>query len=140
MDGSLDFSRKVQAYRAVEGTDAKPEELMKMALDTVRASLLRAEAALKVDDKTEKAKALASASSVVEFMLGMSGFEPGVLSDRLATSYQYIMTAILKGNIDNDAKAIASARAVVEHISATWRSLFFAGAEPGTAGTAAARP
>ena len=141
MDGSIDFSRKLRAYRTVEGTDAKPEELMKMALDTVHSLLLRAEAALAAEDRVEKAKALASASTVVEFMLGLSGYDPGPLSDRLATSYQYIMTAILKGNIDNDAKAIASGRAVVEHISATWRSVFFSrGQDRDAAETAAARP
>jgi flagellar biosynthetic protein FliS len=124
MDGSTDFAGKVKAYRGVAGLDAKPEELMKMALDTVRVSLLRAEAAIAAGDRVEKAHALASAGSVVEFMLGLSGADRGILSDRLATSYQYVMAAILKGNVEDDAEAVASGRAVIEHLSTTWRRVF----------------
>jgi len=61
------------AYRAVEGIGAKPEDFMKMALDATRNLLLRAEMAIDAGDKVEKAQALGSAGSVVEFMLGLSG-------------------------------------------------------------------
>jgi len=112
------------AYRAVEGVDAAPEDFMKMALDTARNLLLRAEAAIAANDRVEKAQALASAGSVVEFMLGLSGFAPGALSRCLASVYQYVLAAILKGNAGDDLEAVGAARVALDELAATWRTLF----------------
>jgi flagellar protein FliS len=122
------------AYRAVEGVGAVPEDFMKMALDASRVLLLRAEAAIKAGDRVEKAKALGSAGNVVEFMLGLSGSAPGALSDCLASVYQYVLTAILKGNAADDGEAVAAGRTALEELANTWRKLFpdsLAWAEPG---------
>jgi len=112
------------AYRAVEGVDAAPEDFMKMALDTARNLLLRAEVAIAANERVEKAKALASASSVVEFMLGLSGSAPGALSRCLASVYHYVLAAILKGNAGDDAEAVGAARVALDELAATWRTLF----------------
>jgi flagellar secretion chaperone FliS len=112
------------AYRAVEGVGAKPEDFMKMALDATRNLLLRAEIAIAAKDRVEKAQALSSASSVVEFMLGLSGSAPGALSQCLASVYQYVLAAILKGNAGDDTEAVSAARAALEELAATWRTIF----------------
>jgi len=112
------------AYRTIDGLGAKPEEMMKIALDAVRGLLLRAEAALAVHDRLAKAKALSAASNVVEFMLGLSGFDQGTLSECLANIYQYVQAAILKGNATDDPEAVAAARAAIEELAATWRGIF----------------
>jgi flagellar protein FliS len=112
------------AYRAVEGIDAAPEEFMKMALDAARTMLLRAEAAIAAEDRVTKAQALSSAGSVVEFMLGLSGFAPGTLSECLASVYQYVLAAILKGNAGDDMEAVGAARVALEELAATWRKIF----------------
>jgi len=67
---------------------------------------------------------LASAGNVVEFMLGLSGVSPGALSDCLASVYQYVLAAILKGNAGNDAEAVAAGRLALEELSTTWRKIF----------------
>jgi flagellin-specific chaperone FliS len=112
------------AYRAIEGIGAKPEDFMKMALDATRNLLLRAEAAIAAEDRAEKAQALSSAGSVVEFMLGLSGSAPGALSGCLASVYQYVLAAILKGNAGDDTEAVGAARAALEELAATWRTIF----------------
>ncbi|HEX5317675.1 MAG TPA: flagellar export chaperone FliS [Stellaceae bacterium] len=112
------------AYRAIEGTGAAPEDFMKMALDAARLLLMRAEAAIAAGDRVEKAKALGSAGSVVEFMLGLSGSAPGALSDCLASVYQYALAAILKGNAGDDAEAVAAGRTALEELATTWRKIF----------------
>jgi flagellar secretion chaperone FliS len=122
------------AYRAMEGVGATPEDFMKMALDAARALLMRAEAAINAGDRLEKAKALGSAGNVVEFMLGLSGSAPGALSDCLASVYQYVLAAILKGNAGDDGEAVAAGRAALEELASTWRKIFpdaIAWAEPG---------
>ena len=50
---------------------------MKMALDSARILLMRAEPAIAAGDRVEKAQALGSAANVVEFMLGLSGLGAG---------------------------------------------------------------
>src|ERR1700686_4399791 len=112
------------AYRAIEGAGAVPEEFMKMALDTTRVLLLRAEAAIAAGERGEKAKALASASNVVEFMLGLSGATPGPLSTCLAHVYQYVLAAILKGNAGDDSEAVAAGRLALEQLTISWRTIF----------------
>jgi len=112
------------AYRAIEGVGARPEDFMKMALDATRNLLLRAEMAIAAKDRVEKAQALSSASSVVEFMLGLSGSAPGALSQCLASVYQYVLAAILKGNAGDDTEAVSAARGTLEELAATWRTIF----------------
>src|ERR1700759_866597 len=112
------------AYRAVAGIDAEPKEFMKMAMDAVRLFLLQAETAIAAGDRPAKAKALSSATKVIEFMLGLSGTERGPLSDRLAIVYQYVLAAILKGNAWDDLQAVGAARLTVEQLAAIWRKMF----------------
>jgi len=112
------------AYRAIDGISAAPEDYMKMALDAARTMLLRAEAAIAANDRSEKAQALGSAGSLVEFMLGLSGSAPGALSESLASVYQYVLAAILKGNARDDGEAVGAARVALDELAATWRSIF----------------
>jgi flagellin-specific chaperone FliS len=112
------------AYRAVEGIGAAPEDFMRMGLDATRNLLLRAEAAIAADERVEKAQALASAGSIVEFMLGLSGFAPGALSECLSSVYQYVLAAILKGNAGDDTEAIGAARTAIDELAVTWRTIF----------------
>ena len=112
------------AYRQVEGIGAAPEDFMKMALDATRNLLLRAEMAIAGKDKIAKAQALSSAGSIVEFMLGLSGAAPGALSECLASVYQYVLAAILKGNARDDSEAVGAARVALDELAATWRTIF----------------
>jgi flagellar protein FliS len=116
------------AYRSVAGFGAEPEEFMKMALDAARTFLLQADAALAAGDRPKKAKALGSAGKVVEFMLGLSGFDGGPLSDCLASVYQYVLAAILKANAWDDREAIAAGRIALDDLAAVWRRVFPDGA------------
>jgi flagellin-specific chaperone FliS len=97
---------------------------MKMGLDAARNLLLRAEAAIDAEARTEKATALSSAANVVEFMLGLSGFAPGELSQCLASVYKYVLAAILKGNAGDDREAVVAARVALDELAATWRAMF----------------
>jgi flagellar protein FliS len=122
------------AYRLMEGVGAAPEDFLKMGLDAARMLLLRAEMAIQAGDRVEKAKALGSAGGVVEFMLGLSGTAPGALSDCLASVYQYVLAAILRGNMGDDIEAIAAGRTALEELAITWRNIFpdaIAWADPG---------
>lgn len=125
------------AYRVMEGVGATAEEFMKMALDAARALLLRAEAQIAAGDQVGKAKSLASASNVVEFMLGLSGVSQGELSRCLASVYEYALAAIAKGNAGDDAEALAAGRTALEELAVTWRNIFpdsFTSDETGGAG------
>lgn len=124
MDGTSGYSEESSAYRAVAGLDASPEEFMMMGLDSLRTWLMRAEAAINADERVEKAKALNAAGKLVEFLLGLSGIEHGELSDRLASIYQFVMTALLRANAMDDLEALAGARQAVEHVSGVWRGVF----------------
>ena len=112
------------AYRAAEGIGARPEEFMKMGLDATRSLLLRAELAIAANDRVEKAQALGSAGSVVEFMLGLTGTAPGALSECLSSVYQYVLAAILKGNAGDDREAVGAARVALDELAVTWRTIF----------------
>ncbi len=124
MDMANDGRGALAAYRAIAGVGAAPEEFMKMATEAVRAFCLQAEAAIVARDKPTKAKALSSAAKVVEFMLGLSGSASGALSDCLAQVYRYILAAILRGNADDDAEAVAAGRVAIEQLAAVWRRAF----------------
>ena len=95
-----------------------------MALDAARLQLLRAEGAIDANQRTEKAQALSSAASIVEFMLGLSGSAPGTLSECLVSVYQYVLAAILKGNAGDDKEAVGAARVALDELAATWRKIF----------------
>jgi flagellin-specific chaperone FliS len=112
------------AYRAVEGVGAKPEDFLKMGLDATCGMLLRAEAAIGAGDRAEKAQALSSAGSIVEFMVGLSGSTPGALSECLVSVYQYVLAAILKGNAGDDTEAVGAARVALDELAKTWRTIF----------------
>ena len=124
MNGSRQTRGVPGAYRAVEGIGAEPEDFMKMALDAARLQLLRAEAAIEANQRAEKAQALSSASTIVEFMLGLSGSARGSLSQCLVSVYQYVLAAILKGNAGDDREAIGAARVALDELAATWRRIF----------------
>jgi flagellar protein FliS len=124
MIGAWQRGGAASAYRAVEGIGAAPEDFMKMALDAARNLLLRAESAIAAGERVAKAQALSSAGNVVEFMLGLSGSTPGTLSQCLASVYQYVLAAILKGNIGDDTEAVAAARVALDELAATWRTIF----------------
>jgi flagellin-specific chaperone FliS len=57
-------------------------------------------------------------------MLGLSGSDPGPLSERLAYIYRYVLAAILRGNLADDAEAVAAARVAIEQFAAVWRRAF----------------
>ena len=97
---------------------------MKMAMDATRTFLRQAEVAILAEDQSAKAEALSSAARVVEFLLGLSGAEPGPLSDCLAKVYQYLLAAILKANAWDDSEAIVAGRVVVEQLAMVWRNAF----------------
>src|ERR1700751_2051980 len=104
------------AYRAVAGADAEPEEFMKMAIDSLRTFLLEAESAIIDGDRPAKAKALNSAAKLVEFILGLTGTDPGPLSLGLADVYRYILAAILRGNAADDVESVAAGRVAIEQL------------------------
>ncbi|HEX3860987.1 MAG TPA: flagellar protein FliS [Stellaceae bacterium] len=112
------------AYSAIAGVGAEPQDLMKMGLDRARSFLLQAEAAIAAGDRMTKASALNSAATIVEFLLGVSGSEPGSLSECLAKVYHYAMVAILKGNATDDPISVAAGRNALEELAATWRRIF----------------
>jgi flagellin-specific chaperone FliS len=116
--------RALAAYRTVAGIGAAPEDFMKMALDAVRAFLLQAEAGIAAGDRPTKAKALSSTGRLVEFMLGLSGSDPGRLSQCLAPVYRFVLAAILRGNAADDAGAIMAGRVAIEHLAKVWRDAF----------------
>jgi flagellar biosynthetic protein FliS len=124
MDATRQSLSGAAAYRSIEAIGANPEQFMKMAIDAARTFLLQAETAISDGDQTAKAKALTSAARIVEFLLGLSGTDPGPLSDRLARVYRYVLAAILKGNAWNDPAAVAAARIAVEQLGAAWRRAF----------------
>lgn len=112
------------AYRAVEGIGAEPAQFMKMGLDAARSFLLQAETAIAEKDRPKKIRALDSAAKIVEFMLGLSGSEPGPLTECLASVYHYVLAAILKGNAWDDGEAVAAGRIALEELAAIWRKVF----------------
>lgn len=112
------------AYRSVAAIDAAPERLMKMAIEAAQRFLSEGEAAIAARDRPRKALALSSAGNVIEFMLGLSGSEPGPLSDRLARLYRFALGAILRGNAADDAEAVAAAGIAIEALAALWRQRF----------------
>lgn len=112
------------AYRSVDCAGISSERLMIVALDAVQFFLMRAETAIDDDNRAEKARVLARASRVVEFMLGLTGVQPGELSVRLAKLYRFVMEGIVKGNANDDKEAIVSARAVIEDVGKFWRLRF----------------
>jgi len=124
MNGWRGTMNGLAAYRAVAGTGAAPEEFMKMALDAVRTFLVLAETAIAAGDRPKKASALASAAKIIEFLLGLSGLERGPLSGCLASVYQYVLAAILKGNAWDDAEALAAGRVALDELASLWRKVF----------------
>lgn len=130
MDGARSYSDSYAAYRSVSGLGASPQEFMTMALDSLRALLRRADHAIRAGEAVEKADSLNSAGKLVEFLIGLSGIEHGELSDRLASIYQFVMTAILKANALNDLNALTDGRQAVEHVATIWRNIFDGAKEP----------
>ena len=124
MDNVNEGLRALAAYRTVAGIGAAPEEFMKMALDATQTFLRQAETSIAAGDRPAKAKALGSAGKLVEFLLGLSGSDPGRLSDCFAQVYRYVLAAILRGNATDDPEAVADARVVIEQLALAWRRSF----------------
>jgi flagellin-specific chaperone FliS len=124
MDIGNEGQGALAAYRTVAGIGAAPEEFMKMAMDAMQTFLRQAEFAIASGDRPQKAKALGSAGRLVEFMLGLSGSEPGQLSDCLAEVYRFVLAATLRGNAADDAEAVAAARLAIEQLAGVWRRAF----------------
>jgi len=116
--------RVLAAYRSIDCAGVSPERLMMVSLDAVHFFLTRAEAAIDDENRVEKARVLARAGRVIEFMLGLSGVHPGELGGRLAKLYQLVLKGILEGNVNDDKAAIESARYVIEDIGKFWRLRF----------------
>ena len=112
------------AYRSVDCAGISSERLMIVALDAVQFFLTRAETAIDDENRAEKARVLARAGRVMEFMLGLTGVQPGELSVRLAKLYRFVIDGIVKGNANDDKDAIVSARAVIEDVGKFWRLRF----------------
>lgn len=115
---------QLTAYRSVDCAGVSSERLMIVALDAVQFFLARAETAIDDENGVERARVLARAGRVMEFMLGLTGVQPGELSTRLAKLYRFVMDGIVKGNANNDKEAIVSARAVIEDVGKFWRLRF----------------
>ena len=124
MIGAYAGAARSAAYTAVAAVTAEPQDLMKMGLDRARSFLLDAEEAIETGDRLLKAQALSSASAIVEFLLGLSGSQPGTLSGCLAKVYHYAMVSILKGNANDDPAAVAAARDALDELAGTWRRIF----------------
>jgi flagellar protein FliS len=130
MDGTRRNSESYAAYRSVAGLGASPQEFMAMALDSLRALLRRADTAIRTQEWVDKADALNSAGKLIEFLIGLSGIEHGELSDRLASIYQFVMTAVMRANANNDLQALADANHAIEHVATIWRNIFAGVEEP----------
>ncbi|HVA34763.1 MAG TPA: flagellar protein FliS [Stellaceae bacterium] len=115
---------QLSAYRSVDCAGVSSERLMMVALDAVQFFLTRAEAAIDDENRNEKARVLARAGRVMEFMLGLTGVQPGDLSIRLGKLYRFVIEGIVKGNANDDKEAIVSARTVIEDIGKYWRLRF----------------
>jgi flagellin-specific chaperone FliS len=115
---------ELAVYRTVAGIGAMPADFMKMAIDALLAFLRQAETGIATGDRPGKAKALNSAGRLVEFMLGISGSDPGRLSEGLAQVYRYVSGAILRANADDDGEAVAAAGVAVQQLAAIWRTRF----------------
>jgi flagellar biosynthetic protein FliS len=117
-------ARELSAYRSVDCAGVSSERLMMVALDAVQFFLMRAETALDEDNRTEKARVLARAGRVMDFMLGLTGVQPGELGNRLAKLYRFVIDGIVRGNANDDREAIAAARTVIEDVGRFWRLRF----------------
>ena len=112
------------AYSVIGGMGASPQELMKMGLHRACALLREAEDAIARDDRVTKAHTLAAAHQIVEFLLGLSGAEPGSLSECLGKVYRFALVAILKANAADDAISVEAGRTALEELAAVWRKIF----------------
>jgi flagellin-specific chaperone FliS len=124
MDIANEGSGALAAYRAAAGIGASPEDFMKMALDALQTFLRQAATGIAAGDRPTKAKALYSAGKIVEFLLGLSGSDPGPLSECLAQVYRFLLAAILRGNAFDDPEAVAAARIATEQLAKVWRGKF----------------
>jgi flagellar biosynthetic protein FliS len=115
---------ELSAYRDVDCVGITPERLMMVALDTLRIFLSRAAIAIDGNNAVEKARLLARAGTVVEFMLGLSGIAPGESSTRLAKLYRFVLDGIVRANVRDDKEALAGALHVIEELTKFWRSQF----------------
>ncbi len=124
MAGADRSNGALAAYRTVAAIDAAPEQLMRMAMEGTLRLLAEAEAAIASGDRPRKACALSAAARIIEFMLGLSGSEPGPFSERLALLYRFALAAILNGNAADDVEAVAAARFAIGEIGRAWRRPF----------------
>jgi flagellar biosynthetic protein FliS len=124
MSAVRDTFGALAAYQSVAAIGAPPETLMMTGLQAALRFLTEAETAIAATDRPRKARALNSANRIIEFMLGLTGVEPGPFGERLARLYRFALSAILRGNANDDAEAVAAARAVIAEIAAQWRRLF----------------
>jgi flagellin-specific chaperone FliS len=124
MDIANDGFGELAAYRAVAGIGAAPADFMKMALEALQGFLREAETGIASGDRPRKARALGSAGKLVEFMLGLSGSDPGRLSQGLAQLYRFVLGTILRANAADDAAAVAAAQIAVDELAVIWRARF----------------
>jgi flagellar protein FliS len=105
--------------------DASPEQLILMLHDGLLESLHRARLAMEAGRIAEKGEAVSKALAILTEGL-MPALDPargGDVAANLAALYEYMITRLMLGNLQNDAAPLDEVAKLVQELKGAWQQL-----------------
>lgn len=120
---------------------ADPHKLILMLYDGTLAAIARARLAISRNEIPAKGAAISKAIEIVDLGLkaSLDVKAGGVLAERLAALYDYMMNRLLAANLRNDIAALDEIARLLNELRGAWAQIGQAGAASATAGEAASK-
>jgi flagellar protein FliS len=131
----MQSQRAAAQYRSVRShglvADASPERLVQVMFEQILANLATAQGCMgriennmPLGEVVAKGKALGKAIRLIDHLNATLDMERGrEIAQNLRSLYEYMMARLTLANINNDAKIVAEAAALVQKIKTGWDPL-----------------
>jgi flagellar secretion chaperone FliS len=105
--------------------DASPEQLILMLHDGLLESLHRARLAMAEGRIAEKGEAISKALAILTegLMPALDQERGGDIAGNLASLYEYMITRLMLGNLQNDAAHLDEVSKLVQELKSAWQQL-----------------
>jgi flagellar protein FliS len=117
-----------------QAMSASPHQLICMLFDGAATAIGMARHHMADGDIAAKGKAISKAIAIVDNGLkaGLdakaAGQEAAELAGRLSSLYDYVIRRLLQANLQDDARALDEAEALLENVASAWREIDAGGA------------
>jgi len=122
LQAPLSQYQQVSNQEAVNG--ASPHRLIQMLMEGALKRMAEAKGAIQRKDVTAKGQAVGKAISIIGGLRDSLNMDvPGGLSQRLDSLYEYMVTLLVRANVNSDAAAVDEAARLMGTVKAGWDAI-----------------